>query len=405
MKLTKQSIAAVKKNAGKKSDYIEWDDELKGFGLRLRDGKYTWVFQYKFNGANFRMRLGTLPPLSADDARKLAHDHKSDVYKAQDGDRMHPGAKREQQRQQAAKGKPKHNTLASTIPAYLDAKRGAIKGSTRELQQRHLNEHFSALHDRPINNITRADVATVLTTITNDRGPSAANRARATLSTFYVWAIGEGICDHNPVVGTNKRAENDPRERSLSDAEAAAIWLAAPNTDFGRILKLLLLTGCRREEIGGLKWSEIDLEARTITLPRERTKNGQEHVVPLSDAALAIITGGNKNGARNFIFGKRDGGYQSWSKSKTEIDEVVKFKNEWTLHDLRRTVRTGLGKLGVQPHIAEAVLNHLPPRLIRTYDRNTYMAEKKAALDLWASHLKVAVAQTTGANITSLRKR
>ena len=267
-----------------------------------------------------------------------------------------------------------------------------------------MNDHWQPLHNLPINDVTRADVAAVLTTIAKDRGQIASNRARATLSKFYRWAIGEGICDHNPVAGTNKRAENNPRERSLSDAEAAAVWLAAPDNRYGQIAKLILLTGCRREEIGGLKWSEVDTEARTITLPRERTKNGQEHVVPLSDAALAIITACNNDRRdRDHVFGKR--GFADWSHSKAEFNEVVKLKENWTLHDLRRTVRTGLGKLGVQPHVAEAVLNHLPPVLIRTYDRNTYMAEKKAALEAWAAHLKVAVAQATGANVTAIKPR
>ena len=81
------------------------------------------------------------------------------------------------------------------------------------------------------------------------------------------------------------------------------------------------------------------------------------------------------------------------------------MKEPWTVHDLRRTVRTGLGELGVQPHIAEAVINHVPPKLIRTYDRNTYAAEKRDALDKWAAHLKVAVAQATGANVTALEKK
>jgi hypothetical protein len=85
------------------------------------------------------------------------------------------------------------------------------------------------------------------------------------------------------------------------------------------------------------------------------------------------------------------------------LEGAVKLKEEWTLHDLRRTVRTGLGKLGVQPHVAEAVLNHLPPKLIRTYDRNTYAAEKRDALDKWASHLKVVIAKATGATVTAIR--
>jgi integrase len=212
------------------------------------------------------------------------------------------------------------------------------------------------------------------------------------------------LCDHNPVAGTNKQVEAGPRERSLSDREAAAVWLAAPDNDFGRIVRLILLTGCRRTELGDLKWSEIDTETRTITLPGERTKNGQEHVVPLSAPAIAIIEQIPRQAKRDFVFGAGRGGYQGWSKSKAEIDKAAKLKDDWTLHDLRRTVRTGLGKLGVQPHVAEAALNHLPPKLIRTYDRNTYAAEKKAALDLWATHLKVAIAQATGGNVTAIRK-
>jgi len=166
-----------------------------------------------------------------------------------------------------------------------------------------------------------------------------------------------------------------------------------------------MLTGCRREEVGGLRWSEVDLEARTITIPGERTKNNVEHVVPLADAAISILQGIMRRGERDFVFGiAREGGFSGWAKSKTRLDKAVALKDEWRLHDLRRTVRTGLGKLGVQPHVAEAALNHLPPKLIRTYDRNTYASEKKAALDLWASHLKVAIAQATGANVMPIRK-
>ena len=105
------------------------------------------------------------------------------------------------------------------------------------------------------------------------------------------------------------------------------------------------------------------------------------------------------------MFGRtRAGGFSGWSKSKDDFDKVVKLKEPWTVHDLRRTVRTGLGELGIQPHIAEAVLNHIPPKLIRTYDRNKYESEKRAALDQWATHLKSVVAQANGANVTALRK-
>ena len=240
--------------------------------------------------------------------------------------------------------------------------------------QRHPNNHWKALHGLSLDAITRADVAASLTKIAKDSGDIAANRARATLSKFYVWAIGEGVCDKNPVIGTNKRDENDPRERSLSNAEVARVWLAAPDNDYGRIVKLILLTGCRRGELGNLKWSEIDMEARTITLPRERTKNYQEHIVPLSDTAMSILAA-IEHRDRDYVFGRtRAGGFSGWSKSKAE---AVKLKERWTLHDLRRTVRTGMGKLGVAPHVAEATLNHLPPKLIRTYDRHDYSTREK----------------------------
>jgi integrase len=243
-----------------------------------------------------------------------------------------------------------------------------------------------------------------LTTIAKDSGPVTANRARASLSTLFRWAIGEGLCEVNPVAGTNQQKERGPRERSLSDAEVAAVWLAAPESDYGRVVRLILLTGCRREEIGGLEWSEIDIDGRSINLPPERTKNGKAHSVPLTDVALAIVNDVPRRD-RDCVFGLGQGGFSGWSRSKADLTKQANLKEPWTLHDLRRTVRTGLGKLGVQPHIAEAVLNHLPPVLVRTYDRNTYAAEKRDALERWASHLTVAVAQATGANVRALRNR
>ena len=378
---------------------IVWDTKLPGFGLRTRNGKRTWIFQYKLGKQNRRTKLGG-PELTRDKARQLAQAEKGKLAAAKLGHGLDPAAEREKRRTEA---KPHRAAFASIIPIYLDARRAGIKDATYELQERYLNSHWKALHGLPLDGITRADVAASLTTIAKDSGPVAANRARSTLSKFYVWAIGEGLCDNNPVVGTNKRDENDPRERSLSNAETAAVWLGAADSDYGRILKLLLLTGCRRSEIGDLKWFELDTEARTITLPRERTKNHQQHIVPLSDAAMSILAS-IKHRDRDYVFGRtRAGGFSGWSKSKDDFDKVVKLKEPWTVHDLRRTVRTGLGELGIQPHIAEAVLNHIPPKLIRTYDRNKYESEKRAALDQWATHLKSVVAQATGANVTALR--
>src|SRR5262249_10541929 len=175
-------------------------------------------------------------------------------------------------------------------------------------------------------------------------------------------------------------------------------------SEYGTILKLLALTGCRRDEIGGLRWDEIDFDKRVISIPGNRTKNGKPHKLPLSPFAQSILQSIPRR-ERECVFGFGRAGYAGWGKSKAKLDARLKMKNHWTVHDIRRTVRTGLGALGTEPHVAEAVLNHLPPALVRTYDVNTYLKEKRAALDLWASELDVALRRAKGENITSMRKR
>ena len=391
-RLTASNIFTLK---SEKPERIIWDEKMAGFGLRIRNsGHRTLVVQYKIGKQNRRINLGTVGKVNFEDARNRARVIFTEVYAGND-----PAEAKTESRRTAI------HSLGATIPKYLDVRVGDMRPSYWRGTKTYLQDHWKPLHDTALNKIDRAGVAKVLTAITDNNGPIAANRARSAISGLFAWAIGEGWCDENPVIGTNKRAESDPRERSLSDAEAAAVWLAAPDDDYGRIVKLILLTGCRRKELGGLRWPEIDLNERTITLPRDRTKNGQEHVVPLCDLAIDILKGIERRNGRDHVFGRGKIGFVGWARGKRErLDTVVKFKEPWTLHDLRRTVRTGLGKLGVAPHIAEAVLNHLPPKLIRTYDRNTYADEKRAALDKWASHVKVCIAQATGANVTALKR-
>jgi integrase len=153
-----------------------------------------------------------------------------------------------------------------------------------------------------------------------------------------------------------------------------------------------------------LRWPEIDLDAKLITLSSARTKNGLEHRIPLASEATAILRSCNPH--RDLVFGIGQDGYSGWSKSKTALDTACGVKG-WTLHDLRRTAATGMADLGVQPHVIEAVLNHISGHkagVAGTYNRSTYAAEKKAALDLWASHLNVAIAKANGANVTSIRR-
>jgi integrase len=168
---------------------------------------------------------------------------------------------------------------------------------------------------------------------------------------------------------------------------------SAPANGYGRIVRLLMLTAQRRDEIGGLRWQEIesqdDVSKALIALPSERTKNSRQHDVPLSQAALDVLAEQHRIAGRDLVFGEGEGGYSGWSRSKERLDADAKIK-PWTLHDLRRTAATRMADLGVQPHVIEAILNHVSGHkagVAGIYNRSTYAAEKRAALDLWANHV------------------
>ena len=406
MKLTADNLPKIKRNAAGKTEHVEWDDALPGFGLRLRGNSSVFIFQYKIDGRHKKVRLGTPTELTFNRAREIANAERGKLAEARLGHGIDPATARAAERE---KKKTERNlkplTLGATYGQYLEARTAKWKPRSLQEFKRHLEDDWADLHALPINKITRAHVAAQIVKIAK-RGPAAANRARASLSAFYRWAIGAGLCEANPVTGTNKAEENADRSRVLSDAETAAIWLGAPDNDYGRIIRLLMLTACRRDEIGGLRWSEIDLEARTITLPGTRTKNRQDHVIPLSESALAILKASSRRADRDHVFGLREGGFSGWSKSKGTLDRTLKVK-AWRLHDLRRTAATRMADLGAQPHVIEAVLNHISGHkagVAGTYNRATYEKEKRDALNLWATHLKVAVAQASGANVSALRK-
>jgi integrase len=389
MKLTETKLAGLKLEQGE-TDKIFFDDQIPGFGVRMREGgSRKFVLHYRIGGKQRRYTIGTpSTALTLQVARQRANKALLDVADGKD-----PAAQKATAKVEA------ENSFKSVADDYIEfLKRRMAAGDLKPRSyveiERHLLKHFKPLHPLVIGSITRATVAARLREIAKGNGTGAADRTRSNVSTFFGWAIGEGICESNPVDGTNRHSEYVERERSLildgekpNYDELIAVWKGAPDSEYGKIVRLLILTLCRRDEIGSLERAEIDKEGRLIRLPGPRTKNGREHVVPLSDAAMAVLDTIDVREGRDLVFGSGKGGYAGWSKSKKEMDEAVKIKKPWTLHDLRRTGRTGLGILGVAPHVAEAVLNHLPPKLVRTYDRNAYEREKRQALDLWAEHL------------------
>ncbi|MGC2079542.1 MAG: site-specific integrase [Xanthobacteraceae bacterium] len=209
----------------------------------------------------------------------------------------------------------------------------------------------------------------------------------------------KGRVESNPIIGTEVHEENE-RDRWLRDDELRAVWNALGEDDYSNIIRLLILTGQRRGEIADLRWSEVDFECAVIALPPERTKNEQRHEVPMSSVVRDILLTQPKTGERVFA------PVVSWHRSRELIAKKAGFAN-WTLHDLRRSVSTGMGEIGILPHAIEAVLNHgsgFRSGVGGTYNRSPYFAEKKQALSLWADHV-AAVVEGRESNVTSISGR
>ncbi len=383
-------------------------DRARGLGLRVReDQSRTWLFLYRFGGSQRRITIGAASKdpsgWTFKKAQSAARGFRVKVDNGAD-----PKTERDE-RHAAARVVDGAKTLGETAEAFLDAREPNMKPRSFEEVARHLRVQFKPLHRHSLHLVTPDMIADQLDVIEKESGPTARNRARSSLSAMYAWAISQRhsrpVPTSNPVGATGKAEEGGGRERTLTDAELAAIWKAAPENGYGRIVRLLMLTAQRREEIGGLRWSEIDGDL--ISLPAERTKNSRPHDVHLSSMARNVLAGVVQIKGRDLVFGEGTGGYSGWSRSKETLDAKCKVKN-WTLHDLRRTAATRMADLGVQPHVIEAVLNHVSGHkagVAGIYNRSTYAAERKAALDLWAGHLKLILAKSEGANVTRLRQR
>lgn len=384
MKFTKSAVGKLALPE-RRSEIIVFDDALPGFGLRIRaGGKRVWIAQYRVGTRQRRVTIGSDRVLDLDEARQQARTVLAQVHLGTD-----PQAQRATAKAAAAV------TFGSVLPRYLARVEGRQRASSYGDTRRYLDVRCKALHELPLTDIRRANVADCLGTIAIGKGnkqatPYAADRARAALSAFFAWAVGEGLVEANPVIGTNKAATDKARDRVLSDAELVALWRAVEGSQIAPVLRLLALTGQRREEVAGLRWSELDLQGAVWRLPSERTKNRRSHDVPLSAAALDIIALIPVREGRDLLFGKGAGGFSGFSKAKDDLDKRAGITQPWRIHDLRRTCSTGMGESGVDPYVVEAVLNHVSGAkagVAGTYNRAAYAAQKRDALDRWAAHV------------------
>jgi integrase len=344
------------------------------------------VLQYRPIGQRNakRITLAAVDALSLDEARREARKLLAKALTGTD-----PHAEKAAAKAQAAE------TLGAVADVYLRHCEKHQKPGTFYQTKLHLTKHWAPLRPLPFRKVRRADVAARLNQLRETSGGVSANRSRSALSAMFAWAIGEGLTDLNPVVGTHKPAKEAPRERVLTDSELAAIWGACRDDAYGRIVRLLMLTAQRREEVGGITDAELDLNRALWSLPAARSKNKREHIIPLSQPAVAILRDAPRLVGREFVFGEGAGGFSGWSRAKAALDARLKAAGTplapWTLHDLRRTAATVMAdRLGVLPHVIEAVLNHVSGHkagVAGTYNRATYASEKRDALDRWAQFL------------------
>ena len=396
MKLTAASVKTLALPSGA-SDKTYFDDDLGGFGVRLRAGGATrWVVQYDIGGKSRRVTLGTTAMLDPGSARAKAKDLLAAVRLGRD-----PASERQEARVRAAE------TFGALLPRYLKHKSGKVRAVSLKEVERHLGKHAKSLHPRPITAIDRRTVASLISALAEKNGPTAAKCVRASLAAYFTWLTREGLLDANPVAFTNVPTTNAVRSRLLSDDELRAIWGALGDDNYGDIVRLLAFTGARRLEIGNLSWDEVDLNAAEIRLPATRCKNNRPHIIPLSAPALAILAQRPRNG-RAYIFGRGQIGFQGWSRGKRSLDARVPEIPGWVLHDLRRLVSTIMhDKLGIPPHIVEAVLAHVGHKsgIAGTYNKALYLDERRRALERWAEHVDGILSGKKPATIVKLRKR
>jgi integrase len=361
-KITKTDVDGLEPNS------MLWDPTLTGFGVRRQTRSRVYIVRYQWRGQQRIDTLGKHGPLTVDRARTEALRRLG--LAATGVDPRGP------------------DTVALTFTDCAERYLAALTAkrlSTVKQYERYLRVIASPMHRLVFGEIERRAIAELLRDIEKRRGGPTRNRLRSALSGMWTWAIREGLVETNPVSGTGKAIERS-RERVLSRDELAKLWHGLDDSQFSRIVRLLILTGQRRTEVGGMRWRE--LAGDTWTIPGARTKNHQEHKVPLTPLALSLLP--ERRGDRPYLWGTAVG-FTGWSKAKAALDRRIGFA-DWRLHDIRRTVATGLGELGyAPPHVVETLLNHVSgfrAGVSGTYNRARYADEVRAALDKWSSYVQ-----------------
>ncbi|WP_131113670.1 tyrosine-type recombinase/integrase [Lichenihabitans psoromatis] len=406
--LTVRAIDTLKPGSSRR----EIPDGLIG-GLYLvvqPSGAKSWACRYRANGTPRKLTIGAYPGIDLKSARELAQRALVDV--ASGGD---PAGVKQSAKTKAIPPSDRdlvEKVAASFVERYVKAN---TRASSAKETERILNREITPKwKGRRLGSITRAEIHELLDGIVDRGSPIQANRVLAATRKMCAWAVERGLIEASPCDKIKAPSAERSRDRVLSDAELRAVWDAcgAIGWPFGPLVKMLALTGQRREEVGSMRWSEVDLDAKLWTLPRERSKNDQAHTVPLSDPALQMLKALPHVGEFVFSTNARNP-VAGYSKAKIRIDALIAETAEgnaalpaWVFHDLRRTAATGMARLGIALPVVEKVLNHTSGSfggIVGVYQRHGFSDEKRTALEAWGRFVEQLVSGTPAGNVVEMR--
>ncbi len=364
-------------------DAVFWDTGLAGFGVKVTPtGRKVFVVLYRTTDGMGRLRKYTIGPygtLTLQQARIAAQKVLAERAAGRD-----PALEKK-----AGRALTAQSGVTNLVADFID-RHASQNRSGKETERVFRREVLPRWGGRSVLQISKRDVILLLEEIESRGAPIMANRVLAAIRKFFNWCVGRAILDRSPCQGVAAPAREHARDRVLDDNELSAILEASRviGHPFGSIVALLALTGQRREEVAALRWDEINDEERTWTLSGARTKNGKPHTVHLSDPAWALLCSVPRLGPLAFTVAGQ-GHFQNYGHAKRRLDTLSNVSG-WVLHDLRRTVVSGMARLGVPPHVADKILNHRSGTIsgvAAVYQRHEFLTERKDALDRWGAHV------------------
>jgi integrase len=409
MKLTQRRIETLACPAGKK-DVLVFDDEQRGLGVRVSaGGGRSFLAQYRLAGVKRRVSIGSCAAISLAQAREAARAIMGDTAKGRDPASERKAAKWEAKRKAADEAL----TLAALIEEWQALRLADRRERYAAEAVRAVRYAFAKHLNAPAAVLDRAAVVHVLDKLAKDGKGAMASRTAAYGRACYHWAVKRGSLTVNPFIDL-PLATVAKRERVLDDDELRSVWQATAGPgSFNAVVRALVLTGQRREEVAGMTWQEIAPDLSAWTIPGSRAKNGAAHVVPLSPQAQAVLRAAPRfereddEAEPELVFPGQRGPFNGFSKAKAALDAASGVKG-WRLHDLRRTMATGLQKLGVRLEVTEAVLNHVSGSragIVGIYQRHSWAEEKRAALNAWGERVAAIVeGREAGGNVEALAR-